>query len=238
MNGPIVAAIWRREMKSYFGSPAAYIVLAVFLTITGWIFTLNLFKENTATLRSVFDLLPFLLVIFAPAISMRLISEERRSGTMELLVTLPVRDFDVVLGKWLAALSLWAVALVLTFSYPFTISMLGDADGGSIVAGYLGLLLLGGAYLSIGVLGSAMTDSQIVAFILSFLISGVLAILVMVAPLVPGGLADVMQYLSTTYHFENIARGVIDSRNVIYYLSVIFLSLLLASRATLQRKFL
>jgi len=238
MNFAIVSAIWRREMKSYFGSPAAYIVLAVFLTITGWIFTLNLFKENLAHMRSVFDLLPFLLVIFAPAMSMRLISEERRSGTMELLVTLPVRDFDVVLGKWLAALSLWGVALLLTLIYPLTIGILGDADGGMIIAGYIGLILLGGAYLAIGVLGSAMTDSQIVAFILSFLISGILAILVIVTALIPGPLADVVQYLSTTYHFENIARGVIDSRNVVYYLSLIFLSLLLASRVTMQRKFL
>lgn len=238
MNFAIVSAIWRREMKSYFTSPAAYIVLAVFLLITGWIFTLNLFKENLATMRSVFDLLPFLLVVFAPAMSMRLISEERRSGTMELLVTMPVRDFDVVLGKFLAALTLWVAVLVLTLIYPFTLSILGDLDGGAIVAGYLGLLLLGGAYLSVGLLGSALTESQIVAFILSFLMSAILAVLVMITPLIPGAIADVVQYLSTTYHFENVARGVIDSRDVVYYLSVIFLTLLLASRATMQRKFL
>jgi ABC-2 type transport system permease protein len=225
-------------MKSYFASPAAYIVLAVFLTITGWIFTLNLFKENLAHMRSVLDLLPFLLVVFAPAISMRLISEERRSGTMELLVTMPLRDFDVVFGKFLAALTLWAVALALTLIYPITLSILGDADGGAIVSGYIGLLLLGGTYLAVGLLGSSLTDSQIVAFILSFLFSGILAILVLVTPLIPGALADVVQYMSTTYHFESIARGVIDSRNVVYYLSMIFLSLLLASRATMQRKFL
>lgn len=238
MNFAIVGAIWRREMKSYFASPAAYIVLAVFLTITGWIFTLNLFKENIASMRSVFDLLPFLLVVFAPAMSMRLISEERRSGTMELLVTMPVRDFDVVFGKFLAALTLWFAVIVLTFIYPLTISILGNADVGAILAGYVGLLLLGGAYLSVGLLGSALTESQIVAFILSFLMSAILAVLTLITPLIPGGLADVVQYLSTTYHFENVARGVIDSRDVIYYFSLIFLTLLLASRATMQRKFL
>lgn len=238
MNWSIVSAIWRKEVKSYFASPSAYIVIAVFLLISGWFFTLNLFKENLATLRSIFDILPFLLVIFAPAMSMRLISEERKSGTMELLVTMPVRDFDVIFGKFLAALTLYCVALLFTLAYPFTISVLGDAEAGPIVAGYFGLILLGGAYLAIGLLGSALTESQIVAFILSFLIAGVFAILVFSSMVMPGSIADLVQYLSTTYHFQNIARGVIDSRDVLYYLSLIFLSLLFASRALAQRKFL
>jgi len=238
MNWSVVSAIWRKEVKSYFASPSAYIVIAVFLLISGWFFTLNLFKENLATLRSIFDILPFLLVIFAPAMSMRLISEERKSGTMELLVTMPVRDFDVIFGKFLAALTLYCVALLFTLVYPFTISVLGDAEVGPIVAGYFGLILLGGAYLAIGLLGSALTENQIVAFILSFLIAGVFAILVFSSMVMPGGIADLVQYLSTTYHFQNIARGVIDSRDVLYYLSLIFLSLLLASRALAQRKFL
>ncbi len=238
MNWSTVAAIWRREVKTYFASPSAYIVLAVFLIITGWFFTLNLFKENLAHMRSIFDILPFLLVVFAPAIAMRLVSEERKTGTLELLVTMPVRDFDVIFGKFLSALTLYCVALVFTFFYPITLSILGDAEIGPIVAGYIGLLLLGGAYLSLGILGSAMSENQIVAFILSFLIAAVLAILVFSAMVVPGPLADIMQYLSTTYHFQNISRGVIDSRDVVYYLSLIFLSLLLASRAMAQRKFL
>jgi ABC-2 type transport system permease protein len=232
MNGSIVAAIWKREMKSYFASPSAYIVLAVVLVITGWFFTLNLFKENLAHMRAIFDILPFLLVIFAPAIAMRLISEERKSGTMELLVTMPVKDFDIIF----AAFSLYVVALALTFLYPFTLSVLGDPEAGPIVAGYIGLLLLGGAYLAIGLLGSAITENQVVAFILSFLISGLLAVLVFSAMVIPPPLADVVQYLSTTYHFQNIARGVIDSRDVIYYLSVIIFALLLASSAVAKRE--
>ncbi|MCB2212478.1 ABC transporter permease [bacterium] len=238
MSWSIVSAIWRREMRSYFASPSAYIVLAVFLLITGWFFTLNLFKENLAHMRSIFDILPFLLVVFAPAIGMRLISEERKSGTLELLVTMPVRDFDVIFGKFLAAFSLYAVALLFTFFYPFTIITLGDAQVGSIIAGYVGLLLLGGAYLAVSLLGSALTENQIVAFILSFALCAVLAILVFAAIVIPPPMADVIQYLSSTYHFQNIARGVIDSRDVIYFLSLIFLSLLLASRAMIQRKFL
>jgi gliding motility-associated transport system permease protein len=238
MSWSVVSAIWRREMRTYFASPSAYIVLGVFLLITGWFFTLNLFKENLAHMRSIFDVLPFLLVIFAPAISMRLISEERKSGTLELLVTMPVRDFDVILGKFLAALSLYAAALLLTFFYPFTIMTLGDAQVGSIVAGYIALFLLGGAYLAVGLLGSAITENQIVAFILSFALCAVLAILVFAALVIPQPVADVIQYLSSTYHFQNIARGVVDSRDVIYFLSLIFLSLLMASRAMSQRKFL
>lgn len=238
MNWSTVFSLWRKEVKSYFVSPTAYIVIAVFLVITGWFFTLNLFKENLAHLRSIFDILPFLLVIFAPAMSMRLISEERKTGTMELLMTMPVKDFDVIFGKFLAALTLYSVALLFTLFYPFTISVLGDAEFGPILAGYIGLILLGGTYLAFGLLGSAMTDSQIVAFILSFLIAGVFAILVFSSMVMPSGIADVVQYLSTTYHFQNIARGVIDSRDVIYYLSLTFMTLLLASRAVAQRKFL
>jgi ABC-2 type transport system permease protein len=151
---------------------------------------------------------------------------------------MPVRDFDVIFGKFLAAFSLYAVALLLTAVYPMTIAILGDPQGGPIVAGYIGLLLIGASYLAIGVLGSAMTENQIVAFILSFMISAVFAILVFSANIIPPPAADIIQYLSTSYHFQNIARGVIDSRDVIYYLSLIFLTLLLASRAISQRKFL
>lgn len=238
MNWNIVSAIWRKEVKSYFASPSAYIVLAVFLLITGWFFTLNLFKENLAHMRSIFDMLPFILVIFAPAISMRLVSEERKSGTLELLVTMPVRDFDIVFGKFLAALTLYAVMLALTLIYPFTISLLGDVEAGPIFTGYIGLFLIGGSYLSLGLLASAMSENQIVAFIISFLLSAVFAILVFSAMILPPSIADVVQYLSTTYHFQNIARGVLDSRDVVYYLSLIFVSLLFASRALSQRKFL
>lgn len=238
MNWSVINAVWRREMRSYFASPAAYIVLAVFLLITGWFFTLNLFKENLAHMRSIFDILPFLLVVFAPAISMRLISEERKSGTLELLVTMPVRDFDVILGKWLAALTLFVVALILTGFYPFTIFVLGDPQAGIIVAGYIGLLLLGASYLAVGLLGSALTENQIIAFILSFALSALLAILIFSAIVLPPAVADIVQYLSTTYHFQNIARGVLDTRDVVYFLSLIFLALLIASRALSQRKFL
>ncbi len=238
MNWSVVSAMFKKEMKSYFGSPMAYIVLSVFLIITGWFFTLNLFKENLAHMRSVFDILPFLLVIYAPAISMRLVAEERKSGTMELLVTMPVRDFDLVFGKFLAAFTLYAVGLAFTLLYVITILVLGNAEIGPVVAGYVGLLLCGGAYLAFGVLGSAVTENQIVAFILSFLISGIFAIFIFVGNLTPPPFADIIQYLSTTYHFQNIARGVIDSRDVIYFLSMIFFALLLSSRAIAQRKFL
>ncbi|MBD3166491.1 ABC transporter permease subunit [bacterium] len=238
MNWSIVGAIFRKELKTYFGSPMAYIVLAVFLIITGWFFSLNLFKENMAHMRSLFDILPFLLVVFAPAVSMRLIAEERKSGTMELLVTMPVRDFEIVLGKWLAAFILYAVGLAATIVYVISIFSLGKPEFGPIFAGYIGLLLLGGTYMAIGVLGSSLSENQIIAFIVSFMISAIFAILVFSAMIMPPPLAELIQYLSTTYHFQSIARGVIDTRNVVYYLSLIFFSLLLASHAMGQRKFL
>lgn len=238
MNWNTVSAVYKKEMKSYFGSPMAYIVISVFLLITGWFFTLNLFKENLAHLRSIFDILPFLLVIYAPAISMKLIAEERKSGTMELLVTMPVRDFEIILGKYLASFVLFAVGLAFTLIYALTVIILGHAQIGPMIAGYLGLLLCGGAYIAFGLLGSAVTENQIVAFILSFLLSAIFAILVYSAMVVPPPIADIVQYLSTTYHFQNIARGVIDSRDVVYFLSLIFAALLLSSRALARRKFL
>jgi len=167
---------------------------------------------------------------------MRLISEEKRSGTIELLLTLPVKDHEIILGKFLAGLILISVAVILTLVYTLTLSGLGDLDAGSVVAGYLGLIFLGATYLSVGVFTSSLTQNQIVAFITSFLIIFVLFMLNKVLIFVPSFLASFFEYLSVDYHFSNISRGVIDSRDVIYYLSIIFLFLFLSVRALESRK--
>ena len=226
----------KKELKSYFDSPIAYIIITIFLLISGWFFFSDLFLVNQATLRNLFGIIPFIFMFFIPAITMRLISEEKKSGTIEILLTLPVKDHQIILGKFLAGLILISLAVILTLVYAFTLSGLGNLDFGSVVSGYLGLILLGATYLSIGIFTSSLTQNQIVAFIISFLIIFVLYLLDNVLIFMPGFLASVLEYLSVNYHFSNISRGVIDSRDVIYYLSLIFFFLFLAVRVLSSRK--
>jgi len=231
-----VLPILRKELRSYFNSPIAYILLTVFLLIAGWFFSTNLFLMNQATLRSAFGVIPLIFIFIVPAITMRLVSEEKKSGTIELLVTMPIKEMEIVLGKFLAAFLLLAIALAFTLFYWFTIALLGKADVGPIIGGYLGLLLMGATYLAIGIFASAMTENQIVAFIISFLIIFVLFMLDKVLFFVPTGIATIMEYMSIDYHFNNISRGVIDTRDVIYYLSVIVLGVTLAGHMIERRK--
>lgn len=231
-----VAVFCKKELRSFFDSPIAYIVITIFLLITGWFFFSDLFLVNQASLRNLFGIVPFIFMFFVPAVTMRLISEEKRSGTIEVLLTLPVKDYQIILGKFLAGLILIFAAVILTFVYTLTLSGLGNLDFGSVVAGYIGLVFLGGAYLSIGVFTSSLTQNQIVAFITSFVIIFALFMLDKALIFMPGFLVSFFEYLSVDYHFSNIARGVIDSRDVIYYLSIIFLFLFLAVRALESRK--
>jgi ABC-2 type transport system permease protein len=231
-----VLAIYKKELRSYFTSPVAYVVITVFLLICGWFFSTSLFVVGQASLRNVFQIIPFVLTFFVPAITMRLLSEERKSGTFELLATMPVTDVDIVFGKFLAALSLLAVSLFFTIGYEFTIGGLVKADGGVTFAGYIGLLLLGAGYVAIGVLASSLTENQIVAFIVSFLIIFALSLVDKVLMFIPTAMASVFEYLSAEYHFNNIARGVLDSRDLVYYASLVILGLYFAARA-MQRRF-
>jgi ABC-2 type transport system permease protein len=231
-----IFCIFRREFRSYFDSPVAYIVLMFFLLISGYFFTSNLFLINQANLRTLFGIIPLLFVFFVPAISMRLLAEEKKSGTIELLFTYPIRDAEIVVGKYLAALALIAVLLLFTILYPLTVSTLGNLDVGQVVSGYIGLFLMGAAYLAIGVFASSITENQIVAFIVALAISFFFFILDKILFFVPTSLANLLEYLAIEYHFENVARGVIDTRSLIYFFSMIFVGLLLASHALSRRK--
>ena len=231
-----VLAIFRRELRSYFNSPVAYVVIVVFLAIIGWFFTSNLFLMNVASLRVVFELVPLVFLFFIPAITMRLLAEERKSGTLELLTTKPVLDLEIVLGKFLAAWALLAAALLPTLLYLVTMLFLGSIDPGPVLTGYLGLLLMGAVYIGIGIFASSVTENQIVAFILSFLIILMLFLFDKVLMYVPEGLASTLEFLGIDYHFGNIARGVIDTRNVIYFLSLLGFSLYLATVSLERRK--
>ncbi len=227
--------IFRREMAAYFFSPMAYIVISVFLLLTGWFFTSDLFLSDNSSLRSVMNVIPFIYIFFIPAISMRLISEEKKSGTIELLVTLPISDIDIVLGKYFAALGLLVVSILFTLPYALTIIMLGDPDIGMMISGYVGLVLMGAAYLSIGVFASTVTKNQVVSFIIAFIIIFALWLINKFLMIMPSYLVPLLQFLSIDYHYNNLGRGVIDSRDVIYYLSLIVFMLSL-SRLSLESR--
>ncbi len=231
-----IAPIFRRELRSYFNSPVAYVVIVVFLAIIGWFFTSNLFLVNMASMRVVFELVPLVFLFFVPAITMRLLAEEKKSGTLELLTTKPVPDAEIVIAKFLAAWVLLAAALVPTLLYLITMMSLGSIDLGPVVAGYIGLLLMGGSYIAIGIFASSLTENQIIAFITSFLIVLALFLMDKVLMYVPEGLASTLEFLAVDYHFSNIARGVIDSRDIIYFASLLGFSLLLATVSLERRK--
>jgi ABC-2 type transport system permease protein len=228
--------ISKREIRTYFNSPVAYIVITVFTIVFAFFFFNGLFVEKQADMRGLFNLAPLMFCFFAPAITMRLLAEEKGSGTIELLITMPVRDWEVVVGKWLAAMAVLAVTLGLTMVFAITVSRLGPLDKGPAVAGYFGLFLMGGAYIAIGVMASSFARNQVVALITSFGICFALFLFGKVMPFVPEKLQPIVAYLSTDTHFENVSRGVIDSRDVIYYLSVIAVTLLVATTSLESRK--
>jgi ABC-2 type transport system permease protein len=228
--------ISRREIRTYFNSPVAYIVVTVFTAITGYLFFTQLFLEKQAELRQLFSFMPFLFMFMVPAVTMRLLADEKSSGTLELLSTMPVRDWEVVVGKFLAALTLVATAIGLTLVYAITVRLLGPLDRGPAIGGYLGLLLMGGAFCSIGVMCSAFTRNSIIAFIAAFGVCFALYLLGRLTQFMPQAIQPLTSFLSIDGHFDNIGRGVIDSRDVIYYLSVIATCLLLATTALESRR--
>ncbi len=232
----IIWTIFKRELRAYFDSPIAYVIITVFLLFTGWFFTTNFFVVGQADLRVIFGIIPFTFLFFTPAITMRLISEERKSGTMELLVTMPIPDIAIILGKYLAALALLVAMVVPTLVYGITVASLGDMDVGSALCGYLGLLLMGAAYLAIGTFGSSLTVNQVVAFIVSWVIVFAFFLFDKTLFLLPNWMVSFVEYLAIEYHFQNIARGVIDTRDIIYYLSLIALALFLAARVMAARR--
>lgn len=225
-------SIAKREFFAYFNSPIAYIVLSVFLLAVGIMFFImsGFFVANEASMRGFFNafhhpMFP-VLPLFAGAVTMRLVAEEKRQGTFEILMTLPVRDGEVVMGKYLASLMFLGAVLIMTLGYPITVSMAADLDWGPILGGYLGLVLLGGAYLAIGLLSTSVTEHQIIAFFTAIVISFFFYYVSYSSVFLPSGLASLVQYISFTYHFNNLARGVVDSRDVLFFLSIIAAALL------------
>jgi len=237
MNSILVIA--KRELKSFFDSLVAYVLLVVFLAISGfftWLFGANIFFIGQATLQPFFSIAYFTLFFFIPALTMRMIAEEKRSGTLELLLTKPVSDWNVVMGKFLAALILIIIAIALTLPYYITVWILGPIDHGAVLCGYLGLILMSMTYIAIGLFASSITNNQIVAFLLALFIGVFLLIIFNVlANSFTGTPGLLLNYLSLSTHFDSISRGVIDSRDVLYFLSITLFGLVLAESSLTKR---
>ena len=226
-----ILSITRKELEGYFGSPLAIIFLGAFLAVVLFVFFSieRFFARGIADVRPMFQWMPVLLIFLLAAITMRQWSDEKRTGTMEILLTLPVSRFQLVLGKFLAVMAVISLALLLTFPLPITVSRLGNLDWGPVAGGYIAALLMAGAYASIGLFISSRTDNQIVALILTMLVGGLFYLVGTrsVTDFFGGTVGQLLRSIGTGSRFESIERGVIDLRDLIYYLSITGLFLLL-----------
>jgi ABC-2 type transport system permease protein len=220
-------ALYRKEVRSIFDAPTAYVVTIVLLLISGYLFSAPLFLENRAVLTGFSETAPLLFLFFVPAVTMRLYAEERKSGTQELLATLPIRDEDVLGAKYLSALSLVAFTLAWTAVYPATLRWLGRPDMGAVVGVYFGLMATGAVLSAIGIWASSMTRNQIVSFIVAFSIGFSLFLLGKIHLFVPPALSGLTEFLGLDAHLANVSRGVFDTRDLLYYASVSFFFLYL-----------
>ncbi|MFQ5860378.1 MAG: ABC transporter permease [Dehalococcoidia bacterium] len=231
-------AISWKEIRAYFTSPMAYIIAAVFVALTSYFFVADISSTPfpQAAISGYTIPITSILIFLAPVMTMRLLSEEQKLGTLELLLTAPIRDWEVVLGKFLASLAFLLSALALTLYYVVLIYFFGDPDSGIIFSGYLGLIFYGATALSVGLLTSSFTSNQIVAAVVGFSILLLLTVTDLAANVVSGPVATFLRQLSLTAHFDDFSRGVIDVGNVVYYVSVILVFLFLTIRSLETRR--
>ena len=228
-------SIWiitKRELQSFFDSLIAYIILILFLGFSGfftWLYGNDIFLVGQASLQGFFNVAFWTLFFFIPAITMRMLAEEKKTGTIELLLTKAVSDRQVILGKFLACFLLVAIALAFTLPYYITIANIGSVDHGAVWCGYLGLLLMSAAYISIGLFTSSITNNQIVAFLLALFIGLFLHLIFNVlAGNFTGLLGHLFYTLSLSVHFDSLSRGVIDTKDLVYFASIVVIGVLLA----------
>jgi ABC-2 type transport system permease protein len=230
-------AVSLKELKAYFASPIAYIVTAMFLLISGYFFTMILaYSPDTGIMRYLFGNMSVILLLICPLFSMRLFAEEQKNKTLELLMTAPISDAGIVIGKFLATALLLLVMLLSTAHFPMALLLLGQPDPWPMLTGYLGIFLMGCAFLVIGMLTSTWTQNQIIAAVSSFAISLLLWFLGATGSLVGSDLGAVLTYLSLNTHFESFSRGVLNSSDLIYYLSLIGLLLFVTIRSLETRR--
>lgn len=230
--------ITKRELQSFFDSLTAYIMLIAFLGFSGlftWLYGSDIFFTKQASLQTFFGVSYWTLFFSIPALTMRQFAEENKTGTIELLLTRPVTDWQVIFGKFLATLLLIAIALVFTLPYYITVAKLGNIDHGATIMGYIGLLFISATYISIGLFASSISNNQIVGFLLALAI-GILFHFVFgfLSMASSGFVSEVLYFLSLGAHFESISRGVVDSKDIIYFISIIFLSFV-GTEAILQK---
>jgi ABC-2 type transport system permease protein len=216
----VMMSIYSKEIFHYFNTPIAYIITIVFLLITGYFFSQPLFVANQSSIDGFLNTVPLLLTFFIPAITMRLFAEEIKTQTIEILLTFPVQDTEVLIAKYLSALTLILSAFFLTLIYPLTISIIGISDYGSFFGAYLGLFLTAGMLCAIGIFCSSMSKNQVIAFIIGFLISFVFYMIGKISFFIPMWLTPVTDFLGFDFHLNNISRGILDTRDFIYYFTV------------------
>jgi ABC-2 type transport system permease protein len=239
----VIAALFRRELQSYFATPVAYVFIVIFLLLMG-AFTFYLggfYERGQADLGAFFNYHPWLYLFLVPAVSMRLWAEERKTGSVELLMTLPITPWQAVLGKFLAAWAFTGIALLLTFPIWVTVNYLGDPDNGAILAAYVGSFLMAGGFLAIGSCLSATTRNQVIAFVITvvvcfgFLLSGFPLVLDLFSGWAPQVIVDGIASLSFLTHFASISKGVIDLRDLVYF-GLVIATFLYANTIILQWK--
>jgi len=247
--------IWKKEMRLYFTSPVAYVVVTIFLVIAGYFFYsifafFSLASMQSAmnpamgrdlnvtdsVMRPLFSNISVILLLLMPLVTMRLFAEERRSGTIELLLTYPVRDGAVLVGKYLAALALYALMLTLTLLYPAMLAYFARVEWGPLVTGYLGLLLMGSTFLAVGLFASSLTENQIIASVTTFGILLIFWVIGWSADYAGGPWGKLLTHLSILEHYDSFAKGVLDTKDVIYYLNFTILALFLTLRSLETRR--
>jgi len=232
-----IYTIFKKEFFSYFTSPMAYIFLVVFSLINGYFFSNTFFLIGQSDLRSLFNIVPMVYLFFIPAITMSLIAKEKNTGTMEVLCTLPIKDYELIIGKFISSLSLILVGLIFTSIHLITLMNFGtNVDYGAIFTGYLGLFFVGALYASIGTFASSLFDNQVVSFIVAVFIVMIFFLFDKLLIFVPSFIAGFIQYLSVGFHASSISRGVIDSRNIIYFISLVGFFLLMTIQILNSRK--
>ena len=228
--------IMNRELRSYFSGPMGYIVTGLFLIISGLLFFAAFFLQNRAELRNFFSMLPILLSFFIPAITMRIFSEEKRVGSIETLMTLPVREIDVVTGKYLAVFVESLVMIAPTLFYVITAEIFGSPDYGPIIGGYMGAIFICAAFSAIGLFSSSITKNQIIAFAVAMAICLALTFVESFLVFLPDGIVKIFSFLSASVHFGSISKGIVDTRDLLYFVSLTALFFVYTVRAEVKNK--
>jgi ABC-2 type transport system permease protein len=231
-----ILAVAERELRSYFVSPVAWVVTAMFIAMWGFLFGIIIPQSREANLRPVLSNFSVTFLLAAPLLTMRLVAEEARTGTLELLLTQPLREVELVIGKYLGAVVFLVFMLVATFYFPIQLEIYGNPDEGPMVAGYIGVLLQGMAFLAIGLMASALTQNQIVAAVVTFVSLLIMWLADALARVIPGTAGQVAQYISITKRFEDMPRGVLDTKDVFFFLSIVIACLFITTQIIAARR--